>query len=304
VGHPPRLRLSRGGPGRGRAARRPIVVAVVAVVALAGCTTAEPTATRTSAAAPTASAITSATPATVLCRVTDPRVTESSGLAVGRDLVWTHDDSGDGPRLFGLDRTCRVRTVLTLAGTDARDWEDLAVAAGALWVADTGDNRGVRDRGVLVHRVPEPTATGALRAAPRSFRLRYEDGPRDAEALLVHPVTGEVVVVEKQLFGAAGVYAAPQPMAPGALRRVGELGVGAVTGGSVSPRGDRVVLRTYVAAYEWEVTGDLASALAGTPTRTELPPSEQGEGIAYDADGRSWLLSSEGEGAPLHRVPR
>ena len=240
----------------------------------------------------------------MLCRVVDQRVTESSGLAVGRDLVWTHNDSGDGPRLIGLDRSCRVRTELTLAGTDARDWEDLAVAADALWVADTGDNRGVRDRGVLVHRVAEPTTTGALRAAPRSFRLRYEDGPRDAEALLVHPLTRELVVVEKQPFGAAGVYVAPQPLAPGSLRRVGEVGVGAVTGGSVSPRGDRVVLRTYVAAYEWVVADDLASALAGTPTRTELPPSAQGEGIAYDTDGRSWLLSTEGEGAPLQRVPR
>lgn len=221
------------------------------------------------------------------------------------DRIWTHDDSGDGPRLFGLDRRCRTVAVLTLAGTDARDWEDLAATPGTLWAADIGDNRAVRDRGVLVHRVAVPSGSGPRTVPPTSYRLRFEDSPRDAEALLVHPRTGQLLVVEKALLGAAGVYAAPQPMAAGALRRVGEVRVGAVTGGAVSPRGDRVVLRTYTAAYEWVVTGDdLVAALAGTPERVTLPSSEQGEGIAYDTDGRSWLLSSEGASAPVHRLAR
>ena len=28
------------------------------------------------------------------------------------------------------------------------------------------------------------------------------------------------------------------------------------------------------------------------------------EGIAYDTDGRSWITTSEGKGAPVHRIPR
>lgn len=262
------------------------------------------TAPSTAPASPTAGVPDTAAP--VLCSVADPRLTESSGLAVLGERIWTHDDSGDGPRLFGLDRRCRTVAVLTLAGTDARDWEDLAATTpGTLWVADIGDNRAVRDRGVLVHRVAVPAGSGPRTVTPTSYRLRFEDGPRDAEALLVHPRTGQLLVVEKVLFGGAGVYAAPQPMTAGTLRRVGEVRVGAVTGGAVSPHGDRVVLRTYTAAFEWAVTGDdLVAALAGTPERVALPASEQGEGIAYDTDGRSWLLSSEGESSPVHRVAR
>lgn len=280
----------------------------LAVLLLAGCADgAAPGAPGTAPPATTDAppVVTPAARPSVLCSFADRRIAESSGLAVQDQRVWTHNDSGDEPRLYGLDRRCRTTAVLTLAGTDARDWEDLAATPGTLWAADIGDNRAARTRGVLVHRVAVPSGSGPQSVTPTSYRLRYEDGPRDAEALLVHPRTGQVLVVEKSLLGAAGVYAAPQPFAAGQLRRVGELGVGAVTGGSVSPRGDRVVLRTYTSAFEWVVTGDdLVGALAGEPERVALPASQQGEGIAYDTDGRSWLLSSEGERAPVVRVGR
>ena len=35
---------------------------------------------------------------------------------------------------------------------------------------------------------------------------------------------------------------------------------------------------------------------------TPLPPTPQGEGLAYSADGRSVLLSTEGPEAPVHRL--
>ena len=47
---------------------------------------------------------------------------------------------------------------------------------------------------------------------------------------------------------------------------------------------------------------DVAAAFAGEPTVTPLPPTEQGEGLAYARNGRSVLTSTEGRGAPVHRV--
>ena len=188
-----------------------------------------------------------------------------------------------------------------------RDWEDMSRGPGrTLWLGDIGDNRGVRDRGLLVHRVPEP-GPGGGRLTPATYRLRYEDGPRDAEALLV--TRDRVLVVEKTLGSSAGVYAVALPLKPGGvvnlLRRVGSAAVPSVTGGDVSPDGTRVVLRNYTAAYEWEVQGgDVVGALRGEPVRVPLPASQQGEGIAYGRDGRSLLTSSEGEAAPVHELRR
>ena len=192
----------------------------------------------------------------------------------------------------------------------ARDWEDVSRGPGrTLWFGDIGDNRAVRDRGLLVHRVAEPTgaASGTLTSTP--YRLRYEDGPRDAEALIVMPRTGRVLVVEKTLAGAAGVYAVDPPLRAGGavnvLRRVAQVPVPSVTGGDISADGTRLVLRNYTAAYEWDVPdGDVVTALEGEPARVELPRTEQGEAIAYGAGARSLITSSEGERAPLHELLR
>jgi len=128
--------------------------------------------------------------------------------------------------------------------------------------------------------------------------------------------------VTKPFAGPALVYAAPpvlDPDGPNALERVAEVrlrttgtpggpGIGAlaqvlVTAGDISPDGSRVAIRTYTDVYEWAVTGDdVAQALQRDPTVSPLPPTEQGEALAYGADSRTLLTSSEGEGAPVHRL--
>lgn len=272
--------------------------------------------------------------ATVAFTFADPRIRESSGLASSSTpgIVFTHNDSGDAARFFAVGEDGRTRTVYTLPDTQARDWEDMARGPdedgrSSLWLGDIGDNNARRDNGLLVHRVGEPRPTGRERVTtepPTSFRLRYEDGPGDAEALLVHPRTGRLYVVTKPLAGPAKVYAAPErldPHWPNALSLVAEIpfkmtgteggpGIGSfaqlvVTAGDISPDGSRVALRTYTDLYEWTVEGDdVAGAFAGTPAVTALPPTEQGEGLAYTSDGEAVLLSTEGAQAPVHRLTR
>jgi hypothetical protein len=247
-------------------------------------------------------------PGHVLLQFADPRITESSGLVASTrsDLLFTHNDSGDPARFFAVDRTGRTRATYVLRGVQARDWEDISRGpGGTLWLGDIGDNRAVRERGLLVHRVAEPSGTSSATLTPTSYRLRYEDHPRDAEALLVSG--GRVLVVEKTVGSRAGVYATAGPLRPGGvvnvLRRVAEVSVPMVTGGDLSPDGRKVVLRNYTAAYEWDVpAGDVVKAFSGEPERVELPRDVQGEGIAYDRDGRSLLTSSEGLHAEVHEL--
>jgi hypothetical protein len=264
----------------------------------------------------------------------DPRIAESSGLASSSTpgIVFTHNDSGDDARFFAVGPDGRTRTVYRLPDVQARDWEDMArgpdeQGRSSLWLGDIGDNNARRDRGLLVHRVAEPEPTDREKVtteAPRSFRLRYEDGPGDAEALLVHPRTGRLYVVTKPLAGPAKVYAAPERLdagGPNTLSLVAEVpfevtgteggpGLGSlaqlvVTAGDISPDGRRVALRTYTDLYEWAVDGDdVAGAFAGTPAVTPLPPTEQGEGLAYSTDGSAILVSTEGAGTPVHRLTR
>jgi hypothetical protein len=270
---------------------------------------------------------------TVAFTFQDPRISESSGLATGSasGLVYTHNDSGDAARFFAVDEAGRTRTVYTLPDTQARDWEDMArgpdeQGRSSLWLGDIGDNNARRDHGLLVHRVREPEPTDRERVTtedPTSFRLRYEDGPGDAEALLVHPTTGRLYVVTKPLAGGAKVYAAPErldPDGPNQLSLIADValtttgteggpGIGGlaqllVTAGDIAPDGSRIGLRTYTDLYEWPLAGDdVAAAFDAEPTVTPLPHTRQGEGLAYTADSSAVLLSTEGEGAPVHRLP-
>lgn len=249
----------------------------------------------------------------MLCHLADAQINEASGIvasAAYQDVLYVHNDSGDTARFFALNGSCRTRATFVLTGVQARDWEDVSRGPrGTLWLGDIGDNTASRDRGVLLHRVvePRPSATGTVQVPSVAFRFRYADGPHDAEALLVHPRTGQVLIVTKGFAGGT-VYAAPLPLQagkPNILTEVGRVPVPQVTGGDISPDGTHVVLRNYTAAYEWAVDGDdVTGALKGEPTRIPLPGSPQGEAITYTRDGRSLIVTSEGGGAAVQEVSR
>lgn len=248
-----------------------------------------------------------------LCTIRDARIPESSGLVASADRLWTINDGGSRLQVFELDRTCRVRRVIS-AGIDPYDVEDLARAAdGTFWLADTGDNSLNRSTVALERIRPDGSAT--------LFRLTYPDGPHDAEAILLMP-SGQFFIATKEPL-TSNVYTPDGPLsasAPTALRPVASIGllptgtaggpVGmagqvVMTGGAVSPDGRSVALRTYTDAYVWNVPdGDVAAALkSGDRRRIALPPTAQGEGIAFAADGRSLVTSTEKLPGPVQVVP-
>ena len=265
-------------------------------------------------------------PAAELARFADARIAESSGVSASarsNDVLFTHNDSGDSARFFAVDRRGATLGVFDVEGARAEDWEDMARGRAddggpALFLADIGDNFRRRSS-VVVYEVREPVVHGdAVVPVLRRHRLRYEDGPHDAEALLVHPRDNALFVVTKERDGTGGVYRAVD----GTLHRVGEVRLGplvrrpgayakAVTSGEIAPDGQRVVLRTPFEAFEWDLddgedSGDdgdeVAAALAGPPRRIALPETKQGEAIAYTRDGRSLVTTSEGVEAPLHLI--
>ncbi|GEL19006.1 hypothetical protein PA7_28430 [Pseudonocardia asaccharolytica DSM 44247 = NBRC 16224] len=244
-----------------------------------------------------------------LCTVTDRRLGELSGLAVDRGGVWAMADGGRRVALHRLDLDdCSITRTRT-AAIDPFDAEDLARGPdGTLWVADTGDNERRRETVALIALPP----TGA----PRLHRLRYPDGPHDAEALLV-AADGVPLVITKETVAAAGIYLPEGPLAepgPTPLIRVGEVvlpgsdtvggpvgGIGArlVTGAALNADGRVAAVRTYTDAWLFPVAGetaaDLVAALRTNPVRVPLPGEPQGEAIAFEADGRL-LSGSESRG--------
>jgi hypothetical protein len=241
--------------------------------------------------------------AQVAFTIRDPRVTESSGLAASRlhpGVVYTHNDSGDAARVFALGPDGRVLATLRLAGVRARDWE--AIAAGrdergrpALFVGDIGDNRGTWPS-VAVYRISEPAVLRDATVPARRYRLRYPDGPRNAEALLVDPRSNRLFVASKDPVG-GGLYQAPAALrgdGVNLLRRVAEAPP-LVTDGAFAPDGRTFVLRGYLDAYVYTASGRRLDSFS-------LPAQDQGESVTYTRDGRDLLVGSEGVDSPVWRV--
>jgi hypothetical protein len=256
-------------------------------------------------------------PATELCRFADLRIDESSGVSASSrtdDYFFTHNDSGDSARFFAVDRSGATLALFELDDGDADDWEDMARGLNegrpVLFFGDIGDNFR-RRQSVVVYEVlePRPKDGNASLRVLRRHELRYEDGPHDAEALLIHPRDSRIFVVTKERDGVAGIYLADE----GVLRRQGDVRLDAlvrrpgtyaraVTSGEIRGDGRKVVLRTPFEAFEWTIDNDVAPAFAGEPLRIPLPSTEQGEAIAYTRYGGSLLLTTEGRNAPVHTV--
>jgi hypothetical protein len=152
------------------------------------------------------------------------RLRESSGVAVSRaypGVLWTHNDSGDGPYLYATDLEGRNRGWLLVPGARAWDWEDMALgpcpvpsllrpvshggqgrASTCVYIADTGDNLEGR-RWVTIYAFPEPRPpqgpgdTLRVTSAPAVLRLRYPDGAHDVEAIYIAPRDTALYLVSK-----------------------------------------------------------------------------------------------------------
>ena len=247
-----------------------------------------------------------------------PELPESSGLGASRTypgVYWTHNDSGDEPRLYAIDGSAALLATVQVAGASARDWEALALGRcpqapdrSCLYVADMGDNRSVRES-VAIYVVEEPdpfagdTAVGLVGTVP----FVYPDGPHDAEGLALTPA-GDLIVVTKEREQATRLYNIPAAdiaasIAGGPMLTLGpgrQLPIGPdpragriATGAALSPAGDILAVRTYSEIYRfrWPM-GDTPDQVAEACFLGTGEP--QGEAIAFRSDGDDWLvLTSE-----------
>ncbi|HTE74745.1 MAG TPA: hypothetical protein VK640_16335 [Actinomycetes bacterium] len=242
--------------------------------------------------------------AELVLRLHDPALVESSGLAVsGRHdgVLWTNPDGGEVAQVMAVDGSGDTVATVMLDGIDPYDPEALAPGPDgrSLWLGDLGDNLEERPD-VSVFRFTEPRRLGDRTVPARWFRFTYPDGPHDAEALLVNPSTGRLLVATKAL-GGAGLYRAPARLVAedegtNRLERVADV-PSLVTDGAFLPDG-RFVLRSYTTAYVYDRPGH---QVASAP----LPRQPQGETVADDSldSPGSLLVGSEGEDSAVYRVP-
>ncbi|MBX7115355.1 MAG: hypothetical protein K1X64_13580 [Myxococcaceae bacterium] len=253
----------------------------------------------------------------------DTQLIELSGLVASRTqpgVFFANNDSGDSARLFVMSANGAPLGRYTITGASAVDWEDLSIGPCAqgscLYIADIGDNMRTRSS-YTVYRLPEPTVPSqlgfTLSVSAEALPFVYPDEAHNAEALVVHPVTGMIYVITKQALGVASrVYRFPMPLTPGvtatleyvATLKVPTSGDIQLTGAAFHPCGGALLLRLYNRVVELRIApGDPWEKIFTQPAITVPSITEpQGEAVTYSSDGNSFYTASENAGQNLNRT--
>ncbi len=251
--------------------------------------------------------------------INNDSLNEVSGLAASRknaNVLWTHNDSGDENRVFAIDANGKHLGTFFIEGAEARDWEDIAVGPGPiadrqyLYIGDIGDNFSQFDI-KHIYRVMEPEVNynqppvEAALSGVEAIAFQYPDGKRDAETLMVDPLTKDIYIVSKRESNVR-VYRAPYPQSTTrtiTLEYVVTLNLNNVVGGDISPSGNEVVIKTYSAIYYWRKLPDEKcwTIFEKDPVNVPYIPEPQGEAVCWRADGLGYYtVSEELGGIPSH----
>ncbi|HJO39203.1 MAG: hypothetical protein QGF21_08865 [Vicinamibacterales bacterium] len=307
----------------GVACRALLPSALVALVMLPGAAAAQPEQS-------------AADPVVHLAVVDHEPASEISGIVKSQtypDVYWVHNDSGDDPRIFAIDGSGRI---VMPRGAESRfhvgpestaegrplwpglqilaaahfDWEDIALADGRLYIAETGNNGNARrDLGVYVVNEPNPRAVRAARIIT-FLPIRYPDQDLfparqwhfDSEALFVsagklHFVTKHRPVDETGPEPGAKLYRLDTEHTD---RENVLMLVGArddlvwPTAASVSPDGRRLAVLTLEALWLFDQPSTGGDWFAGEPQRIPLPQARtrQAEAVCWD-DARTLRIATE-----------
>jgi hypothetical protein len=233
-------------------------------------------------------------------------IDEGSGIAFSRTydgLIYTHNDSGGGRRIYVIDTLGKGSVVFKIKGVWNRDWEDIAVGPGPdpklnyVYVGDIGDNQA-KFSSIFIYRFAEPVEfLEGMEVEPDILKLTYPDGPKDAEVLMVDPISKDIFILSKR-DSLNILYKTTQEAfekKEEVLEKVMELPFTMSVGGDISADGKEILIKNYFTVYYWvrNENETVDQALSRDPLILPYKPEPQGEAIAFHPNGKSYFTLSE-----------
>ena len=255
----------------------------------------------------------------ITCRLQDKKLDEISGVGCSKKnphLLWMHNDSGDGSYVFGInDSTGKLAVTLNYSRV-VKDCEDMAMdyKDNSIYIGDIGDNNAKR-KYIAVYKMREPGLAHANKKQQVAINatvlyLKYPDGPRDAETLMIDPVDKVLYIVSKR-EDSVGVYTAPLNFKSNdtiTLKRMCRLhfngfGFGKwITAGDISADGSQILLKNYTNVYYWKRKNNepVWQTMLRKPVELPYTMEKQGEAICFTPNGEGYFTTSEGKAQPVY----
>lgn len=256
----------------------------------------------------------------------DKELNETSGIAAStahEGIYYIHNDSGDTSRFFAITPKGELKTTYYFKGETGvhlgvRDCEDIAVGPGPdatksyVFVGDIGDNKASHQH-ITVYRFAEPElgADGSVKNIDGDrVYIKYPDGPKDAETLMIDPIEKLIYIVSKR-SNSVSIYTTPINFTPNdtvTLTKHATIHFGGlppfkwITAGDISKDGSQILLRNYEHVYYWKrLPGEAAwQTMTRKPQKLYYKKEKQGEAIGFTPDGKGYYTASEGQGEPIY----
>jgi hypothetical protein len=150
--------------------------------------------------------------------------------------------------------------------------------------------------------------------ARQAIHLKYPDGPKDAETLMIDPIQKSMYIISKR-NDTVGIYSAPLNFNDGetiALVKKGSLylegsGPGKyIVSGDISADGRQILIKRQDKVYHWdrEKNETIERTLHKQPVEFPYFSERQGEAICFATDGNAYYTVSEGKFAEVFQYPK
>lgn len=184
-------------------------------------------------------------------------LSESSGLLNWKNLVWTHNDSGNGPLIYGMNATSgAIQRRVTLLNATNIDWEDIAQDNNFIYIGDFGNNANGNRTDLKIYRVAKSAINARDTVTASVINFSYSDqtdfSPKganntnfDCEAMVAY---GDSLFLFSKDWADNKTRLYKLPKKPGTFTatKIGELNVsGLITGAEVLSTEKVIVLSGY-----------------------------------------------------------
>lgn len=270
-------------------------------------------------------------------KVKHDEINEASGLIVTDSWLWIHNDSGDGPNLYAVDKEGQKRASILVHEAYARDWEEMTSFTDGdkkyFLIGDTGDNKERQDQ-VSFYVIEQPSSNTTSPLLYRFTADYGELGAKDVEAFVVDPITKKLLLITKGRDGIIhfleSEFPLPSKYSSSIEPVVNDVHLGAphitfseiaqqqlgtlpldkreqsrmITSATIHPSGEWLIIRNYLSAkaFHKEPEQLWSEALANPPCRIPLPLQPQGETLSFAPNGKSLWTISEGEKQSLYQI--
>jgi hypothetical protein len=251
---------------------------------------------------------------------------EISGIAASgifNDIYYIHNDSGDTSRIFAISPDGKLHNTIYFKGDPTEkqgvcDCEDIAMGIGPVkgksyvYDGDIGDNDAKR-KYITIYRMEEQPSwakDSIINANAVPLHLKYPDGPKDAETLMIDPIEKLIYIISKRK-DTVKIYTTPLYYKPNdtliLTKRCKLFFAGIkpfkwITAGDISKDGKQILVKSYMKVYYWKRTGNepVWQTLQRKPTELPYVVEKQGEAIGFTPDGKGYYTTSEGVYSPIY----